>query len=213
MASATIETRAARLKWLAIIGATVLMFGVLIFCHAELRGAWYIQKMNAILDDIFSQANDTAQQAAFEKAFFTAQSRERMSELWDSFFRERWLGHRVVAPLGAGILSGSLAGLALFTAWRFRLRTLLLATIYVALLIGIPFGIVRPRLHDPHVSVRVGPDIDRTFVRYYQGSTRRGGGPRWSFALVDWRNLLVAAAAAVAAPTVALPRRICPTST
>jgi hypothetical protein len=183
----------------------MLLAGVLIFCHAELRGAQYIKKVHAILDGISIQLDGTpARQAAFEEAFFTAQHHEKMNELWESFFREGWWGYRVIAPVGAAVLAGSLAMLAATTGWRFGLRTLLAAMLYVALLIGIPLGVIRPPLHDPHVSLQLGPGIDYTFVRYYQGSTRRGGGPRWSFALIDWRSLLIAAGALAVLPAIAL---------
>ena len=67
-------------------GAVILMAGVLLFCHAELRGAQYINRMHAILDDIDIELDGTpARQAAFEEAFFTAQQREKMDESWNSF--------------------------------------------------------------------------------------------------------------------------------
>jgi hypothetical protein len=203
----TTDVRIRRLYWLALMGAVILMAGVLLFCHAELRGAQYINRMHAILDDIDIELDGTpARQAAFEEAFFTAQQREKMDESWNSFSRERWWGYRVIAPVGAGVLAGSLVILAAATGCRFGLRALLAVMLYVALVIGIPLGVVRPRLHDPRVSMQWGPGIDYIFLRYYQGSTRRGGGPRWSFALVDWRNLLLAAGAGVIPPAIALLR-------
>src|SRR5262245_51456482 len=100
-----------RLKWLAAFGAAMLLTGVLIFCHAELRGAQYIYEINSILDELGDRFPGDE----------SAASREKRDQLWNSFFRERWWAYQVIAPLGAGILIGSLLLLGGTTRWRFNL--------------------------------------------------------------------------------------------
>jgi hypothetical protein len=75
--------------------------------------------------------------------------------------------------------------------------------LYVALLIGIPFGIVRPRLHHPQFWLQFEYSIRYAGLKYSQGSLRPGGGPRWSLLIVNSRTVLVALAAATVSMIVA----------
>src|SRR4029453_11247933 len=121
-----------------------------------------------------------------------ARSERRWQEWMDSFFRERWWAHQAIVSVGAGILASSLLMAAAVTTWRFRLRTLLLVTLYLALLLGIPCGVVRPHLYNPHISLHFGPSISQVWVHYSQSSNRPGGGPNWGFVLVNRKNVSVA---------------------
>ena len=111
-----------RLRWSVMAGAAMLFLGVLIFCHAELRGAQYITDTNQLLDQLGDRFPDDE----------SAESRQRRDAQWDSFFAERWVGQEILAPLGAGSLAGSLAMLAATGGMRFGMRTLLVATVYCA---------------------------------------------------------------------------------
>jgi len=181
-------TRYRSLSWLVIIGAVMLLAGVLMFCHAELRGAHYIEQTNSFLDELGDR-------------FPGAESdRIRREEVWDSFSLERLCAYQVLAPLGVGILAGALLLLAVATRWQFKLRTLVIATLYLAVLIGVPFGTLRPRLHQPRLWVQYDPPG----IYYQQHSMRVGGGPGWSFPLVSGRNVLVAMSAAILVTPVGL---------
>ena len=160
------------------------------FCHAELRGARYIDDMNRLLDQ------DT--QLDSENVVL-----QRMWKRLDFIFRERWWAHKVLAPIGAGVLAGSLFTMAITTRWRFSLRTLLFAMAYFALLIGIPFAVLRPRLHQPELRLHLDPPA----ISFHQHSSRPEGGPGWSYPLVMHTDLLVAMGALLtSALVVYLPR-------
>jgi hypothetical protein len=77
------------------------------FFHAELRGARFITRMNAILDEIGGDLSKVDLSKLEE-----AKSREQLDQIWDSFWRERWWAYEVLMPVGAGMLAGSLIALA-----------------------------------------------------------------------------------------------------
>jgi hypothetical protein len=185
-----------RLRWLIRIGAALLLLGVLVFCHAEWQGVGYIEETNRLLDQLekFPEAE-------------SAEGRARREAVLESFFFERWVGHQILAPLGAGLLAGSLALLAATRRWRFGMRTLLIATVYCALLVGVPFGALAPRLHQPELSLRMNARFWNSGIRFEQHSRRPEGGPGWSFPLISGKTLAIAFAGLLLATAIAF----CPT--
>ena len=172
-----------RLKWIAIASAALLLIGVLIFCHSELRTSqWMVE----------AKIND-----------YSDESGERWQKLIASIEQEHWLALRLLAPIGAGTLGGSLLVLAVATRSRFTLRTLLFAALYLAVIVGIPLGLVRPRLQNPRIWLRLeNPDVafgQRRSQAAALGKVApldvwtdwRVGGSSSTFSLVDRYTLLL----------------------
>jgi|GEM_PF-4878527 hypothetical protein len=183
-----------RLRWLTLIGAALLLLGVLVFCHGQWRGAEYIDGVNRLLDQMGDQFLESE----------SAESRARRMAVWESFFFESWVGYEILAPLGAGLLAGSLALLFATMRCRFGMRTLLIATVFCAVLIGVPFGVLQPRLHRPTLSLSLGGGFWNSGIRYEQHSERPGGGPGWSFPLVSGKSLVVAFVGLAMVPAIIL---------
>jgi hypothetical protein len=186
------DARARRLRWLAIGGAAMLLAGVLFLCRAAIRTSEWIVEATS------------SNPLAVENA--TAAGAERWFALVASIEREESIA-RIIAAAGTGALASSLFMLAVNVRWRFSLRTLLLATVYLAVLVGVPFGYVRPRLHNPRIftggSVVIGVGQLRPYAnaRYdhdpwsAQGPVSRGGG-----IIVNTAFIVVGLAALVLVP-------------
>jgi hypothetical protein len=126
------------LKCLLALGAVLLLAGVLLNCWAELSTASWIVEASSKPPVPPSTPEDYERA---EEWFVLIKSEER---------QHFWAGE-VLLPLGLGMLLGALAGFALLPTKRFRLSTLLIAVLYVALLLGLPCGLVRPRLQNPRL--------------------------------------------------------------
>jgi hypothetical protein len=183
-----------RLRWLTLIGAALLLLGVLVFCHGQWRGAAYIDGVNRLLDQMGDQFPEGE----------SAENIARRMAVLDSFFFESWVGYEILAPFGAGLLAGSLVLLAAARRCRFGMRTLLIATVYCAVLIGVPFGALQPQLHRPALSLSSGGSFWNSGIRYEQHSARPGGGPGWSFPLVSGKSLVVALVGLAIVPAIIL---------
>src|SRR4051794_36624685 len=96
------DVRVRRLVLLTIIGSCTLLAGIVVFCHAELRGAHYIGETNALFDELDNLGLQFPDGES-------AESRQRRDRLWNSFFRERWWGFAVLIPVGAGVNDGIIA--------------------------------------------------------------------------------------------------------
>ena len=175
----------------------MLLAGVVVFCHAALRTSqWMEEATSSPVPDEESEEQANHWLARIE-----------------SIGRERWWALVVLAPVGAGALAGSLSMLAISRRWRFSVRTLSFVTIYWALLIGIPCGLVRPRLQSPRIWLRAeNPDLafGQRRLRLESG-TRQGNawaagstGSIETFPLANRYNVLVAAAAFILTPAIAL---------
>jgi len=197
MALPSAESRAQRLRWLIIAGAALLLTGVFVWCHAQLRtSAWMLEAQAKPPPT----ANPTDQDVA---------EAERWFSLIASIQREESIVCILLAPIGAGALLSWLLALALTRKLRFTVRTILVATLYCALLIGVPFGVVRPRLQNPRIWMK---DNNLAFgqIRPWPSSdSRRNNDDPWAYPgpnsraesrLVDRYSILAAVVAFIAAP-------------
>jgi len=124
---------ARRLKWLVLFGATLLMAGVLVASSALLGTSdWMIE---------FASKS--------EAEFLEPENNDRWWSLVEAANKRETLGFAVLLPLGFGTLLESVISLACVSKGRFSLRSLLIGVLYLNLLIGIPLGLIRPRLQNP----------------------------------------------------------------
>ncbi len=145
-----------RLRWFLLFGAIVLMAGVLLTCIAELRNSEWI-----------------AEFAGKPESYLVEEGNyERWSSLVQpSIVLLRW-ALDVLIPFGAGMVLSAIGALVWVSRGRFSLRTLMIGMAYLSLLIGIPFGIVRPRLQNPQIVYR--PAIGDVFFEQHLESSRSG---------------------------------------
>src|SRR5688572_6303946 len=131
-------------------GALLLLAGVLVECVVELSTAEWIGEATA--------PSSFPGDPRIEK-WFSRLERDGARLGWTM-----WM-----VPLGAGTLAGSLASLAWLSGFRFGLRSLMMGMLYVGVLLGIPLGLVRPRLQNPVVSYRA-VEVDLAFSQMGPGS-------------------------------------------
>jgi hypothetical protein len=81
-----------------------------------------------------------------------------------------------LAPLGAGAILAAVTGLAWRTKPRFSLRSLLIGVTFLCLVLGIPFGAVRPHLQNPEFSSQLEFGMIR-FDQHLDGSGNGYGIP------------------------------------
>jgi len=182
------------LKRLAIIGAVLLLAGVLIFCHGALRTSqWMVEASST--DPMQIRNGDGG---------------EEWFALLTSIQREEWFANAITA-IGTGVLAGSLLLLAMSVRWQFTLRTVVFATTYLSVLVGIPCGFVRPKLQNPRISVHpTDLTVDLGQIRPYpepglvedpwssQGWVSRGGST-----LVSSISIALALIALIVTPAIA----------
>jgi hypothetical protein len=145
-----------RLKWFLLFGATILMAGILLACVAELRNSEWIGEFAGKPNSYLLNENNSERWLLFVQA---------NNELLDWAFD-------VLVPLGTGAVLSSIGGLAWVSQGRFSVRTLLIGTTYLSLLIGFPLGLVRPRLQNPQIVYR--PTIGDIFFEQHLGESRSG---------------------------------------
>src|SRR5262245_14024661 len=131
------EHLARRLRWFLLLGAVVLVAGMLLGCIAELRtSAWMVEYAGKPVEYFLDDDNNARWHASVQV--------DVRLLYWAN----------MLMPLGAGALLGAAAGLIWISKGRFRLRSLLIAMTFLCLMIGIPFGLVRPRLQNPRFVYR-----------------------------------------------------------
>jgi hypothetical protein len=192
----TSNRRASRLNRLLATSAATLLAGILLFCHCELRRSQYMVDIQA---NPLSNEEQLAEVVSQHEAFLA------------SIDHEAWLSFRLLIPIGAGALVGSLITLTVIRQFRFSIRTLLLVTTYLGLLVGIPLGVVRPRLQNPRVWPRLNnPDIGFGQARAWPQPGSDGPRPDpwgsgvtrtvFEFPLFNRNDVFVALAACMAVP-------------
>ena len=169
---------ARRLKCFLLVGATILMAGILLACIAELRNSEWIDEF-----------------AGKPESYLL---NEDNSDRWLSLVETNnellgWALNALV-PLGTGVVLSAIGSLACVSRGRFSLRSLLIGTTYLSLLIGIPFGLVRPRLQNPQIVYR--PAIGDIFFEQHLDSSRSG------VSLLTSRKAFVAAAPLLVLPLI-----------
>jgi len=112
---------------------------------------------------------------------------------------------RVLVGVGVGTFGGSLLMLAMTTRWRFTVRTLLFVMLYIAVIIGVPLGLVRRRLQNPRISVHPADfSVGLGQLRLHATArdevdpwTSNGPVSRGGSTLIDRTSVLVALAAGI----------------
>jgi hypothetical protein len=171
----------ARLKVVVLIGATLLFAGVLLACLVELSTAAWITE------------------AATGPGFSDDEGSERWLSSTERDGKLRTWAFRLM-PLGAGTLAGAILSLLFVLKGRFRLRSLLLGTLYMGVLLGILFGVVRPRLQNPRVWYRAASgDIAFTQIRYHADSTFSSNS---TFSLLNRQMAILALVPSLAVPLI-----------
>jgi hypothetical protein len=189
-----------RLKSFIAAAAICLLAGVSMWCHAQLRTSAWIVSAQAKAPPTDSPSDEEIKEA------------ERWFSLIASIGREERFARNLLVPIGAGTLVGSLLALAVAKQLRFTVRTLCFPTLYCALLIGIPFGCVRPWLQNPRIWLK---ETNLAFgqIRQWSGGesqktsddpwARPGPNSKSEAPLVDLNCVFLAVAASIALPLLA----------
>jgi hypothetical protein len=120
-----------RLRWFLLLGVTIFVAGSILWCAEALRtSAW--------MDEIEARPPDHVPSDEESERWLASVDIDNKLIAWCI----------VLLPIGAGTLSGAIAGLLWVTKGRFSLQSLFLGMTLCSLTIG-PLAMIWPRLHGP----------------------------------------------------------------